>query len=284
MNKLTKPCPPVGRKIPPFGFRSGLAAGRCCRRYASGTKVEKFKLVAILILGAIMLAPNFAFCEVMTEAQLSEWMAYYYLNPAPDEVPTAIAVMRRDAVFANDEAYAGVTSFLSVIFAANPERLSGWVDSLNDLTTRESQALASSLWLAGTEQARESLTMLAERGGDEPAPFIQELLETPVTPIETFEITTVAILYMLWGAFTASGAEIYVERIISALPYREVRDDTTKLAIGGAAMWSLTAVAIQHDKVFDICVEQKSVQKPDIAKFLDEILSTATEKQRGPDV
>jgi hypothetical protein len=85
-------------------------------------------------------------------------------------------------------------------------------------------------------------------------------------------------LDMLWADFFATGSEKDVEKIIGKLSDIESTDYNAKM-VAGSAKWSLTANAIRHDVVFDVCKKQVTTADDKMKKTLNEIISSA-EKQR----
>ncbi len=88
------------------------------------------------------------------------------------------------------------------------------------------------------------------------------------------------VLDALWGYFFATGDEATVIRIISALPWIEVRGDTSRLLVGGAARWSLISNAIQHESVMAICREALASQTEEIAGVLRDVIAEAEKDLR----
>lgn len=83
------------------------------------------------------------------------------------------------------------------------------------------------------------------------------------------------MLDMLWGNFMATGDEAPVARIISALPWVNVRDDPSRTLVGGAARWSLISNAIQHKRVMDISRKELTSQPKEVADVLREVIAEA---------
>ena len=85
------------------------------------------------------------------------------------------------------------------------------------------------------------------------------------------------VLDALWGYFMATGDDAPVVRIMAALPWMEVRGDIPRLSVGGAAKWSLTSNAAQHERVLRICRAQLSRQPKDVATVLRQVIQEAEE-------
>ena len=73
----------------------------------------------------------------------------------------------------------------------------------------------------------------------------------------------------------ATGKKAPMVRIISALAWLDVKGATNRLLVAGAARWSLTSNAVQHNRVLEICQEEAISQPKGIAENLQEIIKKA---------
>jgi len=107
--------------------------------------------------------------------------------------------------------------------------------------------------------------------------FIDRLLaEEEDVLIKT--ISDPSVLDLLWGRFFGSGDERCVQRIISVLPWLQDRSNATKMLVGGAAQWSLTSNAMQHQRVMEICRREVATQPDEIKMVLREIIHRAEDE------
>ena len=83
------------------------------------------------------------------------------------------------------------------------------------------------------------------------------------------------VLDALWGYFMATGDDAPVVRIISALPWVNVRGDVSRLLVGGAARWSLISNAIQHKPVMTVCRKELASQPNEVTDVLREVIAEA---------
>jgi hypothetical protein len=97
--------------------------------------------------------------------------------------------------------------------------------------------------------------------------------------IESIPIDSPATLDFLWGCFFASGSDVPVLRIIDQMKLANRRGDANAMLIGGAAQWSVSANARQHEKVLAIVKERAKTADPETKAKLDEIAS-AVEAER----
>ena len=174
-----------------------------------------------------------------------------------------------------------ITSFLSYIFRANPDKVEAWLSPFTDLSDEETQVIANALWYSDTKQANDYLVTLSAAAEIEMKHVFASLLTEQPTPIDEIPIIAPAVLDMLWAAFMATGEEQYVVRIISALPYANAEDDTAERMIGEAASWSLKSNAAHNKKVLSIAESELHKQPEDVASILREIIEEVQESGLG---
>ena len=95
-------------------------------------------------------------------------------------------------------------------------------------------------------------------------------------PVEKIPLEQGAwVLDALWGNFMATGNKAPVQRIMTTLPWIDVKGDINRLLIGGAARWSLTSNAVQHQRIMQFCEEDVSTQSKKVAAKLREVIANA---------
>lgn len=208
--------------------------------------------------------------SALTENELSNWLTYYYKSPKPELMIEALDSMQSTGYFKKENAIAPMSSFLGSIFKNNDTKLESWVDAFNKYEEKEKLVLIYALWFSGTDKSKIYLKKLKASSSHKQK--IEKLIQSPFKGLEKVEITSPAILDMLWGAFLATGDAAHVDRIISVLPWTNVKADIPKLLIGGAAKWSLTSNSLQHEKIYIYCKSTLNERPEAIKKELDSIL------------
>ncbi len=134
--------------------------------------------------------------------------------------------------------------------------------------------------------------LLEQQTGSELSPerrgFLQGLLVNPPPDILSEPVASPAVLDMLWAMFMASGDERYVQKIIGVLPWlneegaaeRIEKGAAERMLIGGAARWSLTSNAFQHDRVLQICRAEVERQPEEVRVVLREVIQSAEQQLR----
>ena len=219
--------------------------------------------------------------KISTDAQLSEWVTYYYLHPRPDLVVSAVQFMSKQGHLQQASAQTAFCVFLAQVFAANAADIGNWFNKLHDGTEDQKSALALVWWMVGSSDSRSLLKSLSGSGSDGFKDYVRELLADNSRPdFLQNEISSPAVLDALWVSFFATGDDRYVKRIISALPLLNAEGDTGKILIGGAARWSLSSNAFQHPKIMEICEAQLKVIPEEQRPALAEVIQSARERKK----
>jgi len=210
---------------------------------------------------------------------LSRWFTYYYVHPDPSGVPDALAAMARSGWLEKKNSVPPVFGFLAGLFRENPEKVREWVRELEGIGERRLTVVILGLWYADLPDSKKRVYDLLERH-----PVLKQEWDLlthgdPVT-LETIPPEQGAwVLDALWGAFMATGKEVYVARIISTLPWSKEKKNLSRLVLGSAARWSLLSNAIQHPRVLEICEKEAASRPPDISSILLEIVREAEERR-----
>ena len=213
--------------------------------------------------------------------QATRWFTYYYVKPEPERLPEALRVLSAAGLLKEDTGAPPVTGFLSAVFRARPQGARDMVARLSFLPDDEQQVVLLGLWYSGVPDAK---TILKELSASMPvqAPRIAFLLATPSIPVVEVPPDQGAwVLDAWWGYFFATGDALPIRAIIAVLPWAQIRGDAGRLLIGGAARWSLTSNAVQHDRVLAICKEQLRAQPGEVAKLLGEVVKAAETERAG---
>jgi hypothetical protein len=203
--------------------------------------------------------------------RLDEWVAYYYLDPHPDEVADALKAVSAQGLFDNDDAQAPLSGFFAEVFKANPARLEEWVKPYIGIPNRG--ILYSALWMANSKESRAALEQLAKGAAPDEAKQLRALIASPAPDVASMEIDSPASLDYLWGCFMATGSEAPVLRVIDQFKLADAEGDIAAKAIGGAARWSVAANSRQHEKVLAIVKTRAETADPETKARLQEILA-----------
>ena len=194
----------------------------------------------------------------MSEQSDADWVTHYYRKPEPERFVEEVTRLGEASVLELEEINYVVLSFLSKIFADNPERVRDWFDQLQILKLKRWPLL----FLAASYSRNDQVESFLEEIGFSRDTFAEKsVLEQDWGSGEALD--------MLWGYFFASGEVAPIRRIISAF---ELADDfgaaerfaeskQTKAdedaalrdAVFQSAMWSLESNCSQHPLVLEHC-------------------------------
>ncbi|WP_299488049.1 hypothetical protein [Acaryochloris sp. IP29b_bin.137] len=200
-------------------------------------------------------------------------MSHYFENPQLNKVPMAIETFVKEGYLTNDSTVDSVIIFLSFIFRANPDQVSLWLKSLENLSEPVITEIGKALWFSDTAEAQQSLDTIIAEGSPAIKESLEFLLQESPPNIEDLPIASPDVLDMLWAAFAATGEEKYVTRLISALAYVNQDAEPHLSSIGNAARWSLQSNVDKYESVKSICTNQLNQQPQEISLILKELLA-----------
>ena len=207
--------------------------------------------------------------------EVSKWFTFYYLSPNPERFPEAIEYMSQNGMLDNKNAISPIFGFMSGVFGENAHHVENWVKRLSVLKEEHKIVVVLGIWYADIPQSKKLAYELLNKSQylNEKLSYIRKGDPLPINKIPLEQGPWV--LDALWGNFVATGKNTPVKRIMAALPWVDIKGDVNKLLVGGAARWSLTSNAVQHDRVFDFCKVEIDNQPKEIALKLREVLENA---------
>ena len=232
----------------------------------------------IAVLAILALLTGAGMQEHASPAQLDDWMAHYYLNPQPDRVAEALREVEKQGLFDNDNVQAPPSGFFAEVFRANPARVADWVKPYRGIPDRH--IIYSALWMANSKETKAALETLAKAATPEEGKRLQALALSDPPTTQSMSIDSPASLDYLWGAFMASGSEAPVLRIIGQMKRANAKGYIAETLIGGAAQWSVSANARQHQKVHSIVVASVATSDAETKELLKGIIASI-ERERS---
>src|SRR5919112_1814987 len=239
-----------------------------------------FAIFALVLVGQAAAARSFS------REELGAWVQSYYASPAPADIADAIAAMLEGNVLAQPGMAPPSIGFLSAVFARHPDRVTSWVGDLSRFSEAEQRSLMQAVWLSGTPQSR---TVLAAFGPEKLVAMFKRALSQVAPPVaDLIVVRSPSDLDFLWGRFFASGGVEPVRTIITALALQKVKRETSPGKFdaippltGAAAQWSLTANAIQDERVLDICRRELATATGDVLDLLKAVVAKAEERRKS---
>lgn len=218
-----------------------------------------------------------------TNKNLSQWFTYYYKAPHSDQDIENIKTMFQAGFFNKPNSVGPLIMFLAEFFRQNESRIPIWEKTLHEIPQKGDFYLLHALWQANTPNSLKALEKFPEKESEK---TIGKLKENQPIDLNTIIINSPAVLDMLWATFMASGNPYYVERIINVLALPTDSDDKdlriNNMLLVGAAKWSLSSNAVQHELVFKTCQKFTDSDNLNIKKAISEVLEKTKDTKAQP--
>ncbi|RJX32775.1 MAG: hypothetical protein C4516_03275 [Oxalobacter sp.] len=170
--------------------------------------------------------------------------------------------------------------FVAGVISKNPSTAQSLAEQLVSLPEVDQPVLILGIWYSTYPEAKPLLKRLAQSMSKHKK-MIDHLLANDRPSLLELPLEKGSwVLDALWGDFMATGDDAPIVRIISALPWINVRGDTSRLLVGGAARWSLISNAIQHKPVMAVCQRELASQPGEVTAVLREVIAEAEKDMR----
>jgi len=233
---------------------------------------ESTCLAVALLLLLFFIIPASVAAEFKSQEDVSNWLMSYYQKPDPVRIPELVKYLSTSGLLDKGDRLPPIFGFLSGVFQKNPAEVKKIVAQLNSLKEQHLHVVILGLWYANLPESQK-MTYEVIESHPKIKPDFDFLYKGQPMDIETIPLEQgVWVLDALWGKFFATGDSAPVERIISALPWTDVKGDVNRMMAGGAAQWSLTSNAKRHKRVLEICENQAKNQKGVIAEKLGKVI------------
>jgi hypothetical protein len=165
-----------------------------------------------------------------------------------------------------------LASELSVIFAANPDRIDDWAKTIDTLPGNARKTCWTAMRWADTDATRKAISARAEA---------RPLLDQPVPNFAAIERPTPDDLDACWGSFFGSGDARFVEAVIRCA-VAPVENELNATVTRGAARWSLGSLCEQDKRIHEITLHfRDNTATPAERAEIDAILHPPATTQPG---
>lgn len=211
--------------------------------------------------------------------EVVKWFTFYYENPEPARLVEAIEYMSQSEFLDRKNAGPPIFGFLAGVFSSNPGHVEAWVKQLGSIKESHLGVVVQGLWYANLPQSRSQVYALLNTHPELKGQFAYLYKDKPI-PIEKISLDQGPwVLDALWGKFMATGNKEPVVRIMSTLPWVDLRNDINRFLVGSAARWSLGSNAVQHKRILQICEQELAAQPQAVADKLQDIITQAQDGQ-----
>ena len=231
---------------------------------------------ALLLAVALIGAPAHAVQGKFSDANaLGQWIIYYYTKPEPQRVAEALLAASAKGFMKEGQKAPFFIGFAAGIFSKNPKLAPSLGEKLASLSEVDQPMLVLGIWYSTYPEAKQLLQRLS-KSMPKQKEMIDHLLANGRLGLLDLPLEQGPwVLDALWGNFMATGDSAPVVRIISTLPWINVRGDVSRLSVGGSARWSLISNAIQHKPVMAVCKKELLSQQKDVGNVLREVIAEA---------
>lgn len=225
---------------------------------------------------ALACSSAYAADENFNDAEkLGRWITYYYSKPEPQHLTEAILAASSQGFMKNGKKAAPFIGFIAGVVSKNPSIAQPLAEQLASLSEVDQPVVILGIWYSTYPEAKLLLERLSKSMPHHKA-MIDHLLANGRPGLLELPLEQGPwVLDALWGYFMATGDNAPVVRIISALPWVNVRGDVSRLLVGGAARWSLISNAIQHERVMTVCRNESASQSGEVTEVLREVIASA---------
>lgn len=207
-----------------------------------------------------------------SDEEIRSWLAHYYRNPDPERVNDALYFMARHGYFVEQPDVAAV--FFGKVFAANSHHLGAWSQQWQDMGETAWQVIMMGLWLADTADAKRTMSSNSRHLSEIARNRLAYLVTKDPRKADPLALTISDPhqINLLWAAFSATGDDRYVRKVVSYIQLYGVLagedSESVDSLIGEVAMMSLTQRASQHDRVAEICRNEHHVNSDPKTRLL----------------
>jgi len=191
------------------------------------------------------------------EHNWNEWMQNYYRAPQPDQVAPAVIALSQTGAFKGAGQPATAIGFLSEVFARNPERVAGWLESFRNLPERDRRMVTAALWYSGLPEGDRELRQASGTVAPELRAELDALVAHGPVAIAQSPVLSESSLNLQWGAFLATGDSQHIVQALAAL-------GSSEAGLSAAARTSLAKKAANHPRVYEICQAEMNRQPADV--------------------
>lgn len=226
-------------------------------------------LTATAAMGAKLEPPQ----HINSQTDASRFLETYYMQPRPELIPRAFAVMSQGTLLKNASARGPLIVFLGTTMRKNPEVIGAMLALAGKLPMEQAGVIYSGLWFVNTDAMRETLQRVMQDAQQaDVREGIAALLERQPPDLNDMAIDSPAIVDMLWAWYMASGNPKALQRIIAILPWTMDSNQVNRYVTGTAAKATLIANCKQHPAVLRYCELSFEEQSSDTQRVLQIVL------------
>ena len=211
---------------------------------------------------------------------VSGYINTYRHKPQPSQLPAVVHAMAQFGMLADEEAAAVHIGFIAGVLGSNQLKAEKLVAAMLPLRSDEEAVVIKAVAYSGLPNWRGILNDLVDRLADR-RKLIDHLATGKSPPLMDMPVDEGRTLDMLWGYYLATGYYQPAQRIISALPWSDEKDNLDRLVVGSMAKWTLTSNAAKDQGLLLLYYTESKVQPDEVAKPLKEIIDAVEMAETG---
>ena len=159
-------------------------------------------------------------------------------------------------------------------YGPEPELLSEWIKAIDLVSDKNSKTLFwAALWWSNTPTGREYLeSKMNNVAVEDERIYLKEMLSEDPLYLDAIVPESPQLNDLLWGAFLASGNQVYVVNLITAACRYNNRDDLTEFVTAGTAKWSLASNAQVHEIVLETLEQERLTREGEERLIISDII------------
>ncbi|MFM7083936.1 MAG: hypothetical protein ACKOW3_02870 [Hyphomicrobium sp.] len=213
---------------------------------------------------------------------LLKWINDYRNSPKPQLLPQAIHAMVHLGVLKDLDQTGVYVGFAAGVLGSNPNLAKKLVEDTFPLAPEDQVILIKAIAFSGLDDWKDLLTFFTERMPARKVLIEKYLYGDGKTLFELPLDQGSFVLDAHWGYYFASGSEIAVSRILSALEWADNRDNVERLTIAAMAKWTLASNGMRDKNLLDLLKSEMNLQKSEkIRVQLREVILAAETYETG---
>ena len=212
--------------------------------------------------------------------QVMQWVGTYRSKPNPYRLPELVRAMSDLGQLGDEEGAAVHVGFIAGVLGSNQLKAEKLVTAMLPLQPEAESVVIKAIAYSGLPNWRGILNDFVTRMPERRV-LIDKLVIGGTPQLMTMPVEEGRTLDMLWGYYMATGAYQPVQRIISALPYSNDKDNLEKLVVGSMAKWTLASNAAKNQGLLELYKTEIGVAPPKIAAPLKEVVDAVEVAETG---
>ncbi len=238
-----------------------------------------------LALGAIVMflpAPALAAAapRFVSSEQIMQWVTAYRLKPAPGRLPEAVRALADLGQLGDEESAAVHIGFIAGVLGDNQMKAAKLIGAMLPLPPDAQSTVIKAVAYSGLPNWRGILNDFVTRMPERRV-LIDKLVTGGTPQLMAMRVEEGRTLDMLWGYYMATGSYQPVQRILSALPYSDDKNDLEKLVVGSMAKWTLASNAAKNQGLLELYKSESAVAPVKVSKPLKEVIDAVELAETG---